>query len=296
MSFTTQTMSYAKCVGQGGEQQTSAAAPTIITPSLHTVLPSTPTFCSQCNQQVVAAPPGLEYYSPIPMGQLSWLPKKHTIDPSSMVHRPDSEVNDGAGNHPCLVAMVSQCAHLVFCMPMTSFANGGIEQKFSRAHNPHEMYEEYMPLAEATTPPTHSKGALPYAGPRMSRQSYVHLEFGYWIEWAHLTGRNMGRLTFEALATVRQAYCDHEMDRQKNGSKAKARMERSRSNSLSSTPSPPPTPSATPFKAWGSAVPAPPTPPPSPPQFVLAPQGNTAIPIRKSASREKMEAMNGSWR
>lgn len=271
-----------------------------IAPSLESELPLTSISCSQCRQPVVPDDHG---YSQAKLGQIMWLPDTKRMPQTSVVFHPEADVNDGAGNHPALVAMMSQCGCLAYCMPMTSFSKGGIQQKFSRARDPQKFYDAYMPLREHSTPDTNSRGMLDYDGDRMNKQSYVHLEFGYWIEWSNLqdlSDNQTSALTPRSLYKVKQAYAVAEIDRRRTGrSEAKERLARH-----SRSPSPPLSwqssqsispPMLTTFlsapQRW-----APPTPPPSPPTFVLVPRVNAAIAIKKSPSREKIEAMNGSWR
>lgn len=296
-SFAT-TKAWAQVMRQGSDNPVQLGLPAGIAPSLESALPRKSISCSQCQQPVVPAQPGT--YHPA-AGKILWLPHLAALSPTSVVRHPEAGVNDGAGNHPCVAAMASACGCLAFCMPMTSFSGRGIVHKYAHAENPREHFEQYMPLAERDTPATHSAGLLHYEGERMQLQSYVHLEMGYWIEWANLKARKSSFLSFPALAMLKLVYAAAEVDRQGNGgSRAKARLARrsrsppSPSSSQASSRSPsPPTMGALSSGPWRSQLPS---PPPSPPPFVLPQRGNAAVTIRKPPSQEKLEAMSGCWR
>lgn len=296
MSFITTGQTWSQVVHQGHGKQTPVVIPANIAPSLESALPRTSISCSHCQRPAVPATSGSFHPS---LGRIMWLPHLKRMDPSSVIHHPAAGVNEGAGNHPCLAAMASDCGCLAFCMPVTSFSGSGIVDKYARARNPEEHYERYLPLDEQHTPWTHSKGMLVYDGDRMRQQSYVHLEMGYWIEWANLTTKSNSRLTRQSLETAKHAYAAAEMMNQANGcSRSRARLARSRSptspprSHTSGRSVSPPTPTFLPPRPQG----LPQTPPPSPPLFVLAPRGNAAVPIKKSLSQEKLEVLKGSWR
>lgn len=287
---------------QGRSNPGRTAVPAGIASSLESALPCTTISCSQCQQPVVPAGPGSvrDFF----IGKTKWLRRIKDLPLDSVARHPDSNVNEGAGNHHCVEVMASTCGCLVFCMPMTSFNGRGIIEKYALACNAREYYEAYMPLDQGNTPATHSAGLLEYGGDHMPQHSYVHLEFGYWIERKNLGAQGTTRLTPQALETVKQAYATAEIARQRDGwSRVKAWLAR-RSASPPSPPSQPrpwqpPTPSPSPTRAivtfasprWGPA-----SPPPSPPPFVLLSRCNTAIGTSAPPSPEKREAMGRSWR
>lgn len=64
-------------------------------------------------------------------------------------------------------------------------------------------------------------------GDRLPKQSYVHLEFGFWIEHVNLSSRGRSRLWEESLSEVRQLYASAENHRRTNGSCGQEKLRRS---------------------------------------------------------------------
>lgn len=58
----------------------------------------------------------------------------------------------------------------------------------------------------------------------MQKQSYAHLEFGFWIEWRNLVRWGERTLWPESLSTVRRLYYDAEVKRQSHGSQSIQRL------------------------------------------------------------------------
>lgn len=146
--------------------------PTEAPPSLERGLAPRSFCCSKCERPIIPEPSGSLQHPAL--AGIRWLPSIYHLPTASSVIRHQPRVlNEGAGNHPCVVALVSDCGHLLFCMPVTSFNGDGIMAKYAGAKDPQEWYEQYMPLAENNTIPTHSRGMLAYKGDKLKSQSYV---------------------------------------------------------------------------------------------------------------------------
>ena len=185
-------------------------------PSLAGILSNDPPRCTVCSNAPTSGP----FLPGDPSGAISWLPRKHEIPSNSCAHQ-QAVLNNGAFHHPCLIAMTSVCGHLVFCMPITSFGNGTIQGKYAPCHNPQRkerIFSEYVALRNRETIPHNLLGELDYTGQRMDKQSYVHLDLGYWVEWYNIGGKGIHYLTAESLQRVRQLYANAEIDRRQFGS------------------------------------------------------------------------------
>lgn len=93
-------------------------------------------------------------------GLITWLPQQRNISPDSCAFQ---KLNSGAFNHPCVVIETSQCAHLVFCLQVTSFRDGTIQDKYSRCRNPREkdrIFNEYLALRNHDTVAHNQLGEL----------------------------------------------------------------------------------------------------------------------------------------
>lgn len=136
------------------------------------------------------------------LGTITRLPDKVSLPGSSYANSQDA-LNDGAFGHPGVIIRRTTCGHLVFCLPVTSFGDATIQEKYAQSPNCKVM-DQYLPLRRRGTKAHHSLPILDHSGPSMPKQSYVHLDHGYWIEWANLErfkGENR-RLTQESYDTA----------------------------------------------------------------------------------------------
>ena len=74
----------------------------------------------------------------------------------------------------------------------------------------------------------------------MTKQSYAHLDLGYWIEVTQLQrwGNNSRRLFEDSFLAIRQAYYEAEAWRQVHGSESARRLSASSKRSRSASPEP----------------------------------------------------------
>lgn len=162
----------------------------------------------------------------------------------------------------------------------------------------------------------------------MPKQSYVHLEFGFWIEHVNLSSFGGRRLWVESLSEIRQLYASAENHRRTHGSAGEELLLRSAERRLRRRPASPPSASLN-VVAYGFGQPSPlsmapspqwqvprfapplasPSPqhhhhhhhyqqqqqqPPEPPLFVMPRRGNAAIritaPVEAQQRRNEMIA------
>lgn len=221
------------------------------------------------------------------VGAIKHLPALPTST-ASVATQQGHQLDKGAANHPCAVMIVSACGHLAFCAPITSFGGEGIVKKYSNCTNARKrekIFNEYLAFQEWNTQAHNGKGMLQYTGDRLLKQSYAHLEFGYWMELRALGSLGGRHLTPTARDNLKAQYLAAEIHRQIHGSEGERRIANSRSpppsrkrshTATSSGSSQSRTPSPCKAPRW-----APPTPSPSPP-----PTGRS----------QKEKAMNGNWR
>lgn len=286
-SSTTITMTWAQRVQGSNQSIPINKTPSAPSQTLERALASKAVTCS-CGAS--SSGPSGSLKADHEVGSIKYLYALPTASDSVAQQQPHL-LNKGVANHPCAVMLTSPCGHLAFCAPVTSFNGEGIHAKYSDCHNRRtreKIFNEYLSFEEPTTMAHNGKGMLQYAGEPMAKQSYAHLEFGYWMELRALRFWGNRRLTTGALQRLKAQYLAAETQRQVHGSDGERRIAKSQS------PSPPPTSrkrshtstssgssqdrSPSPHKAqrW-----APPTPSPSPP------------PMDKS---QKAKAMNGDWR
>lgn len=170
MSSSTQPLVWRRATQQGQDKSVQQTSPAVIVSSLESALPRTTISCSQCRGPIVPAARGSKHSD---LGAIKWLPRFEKLPKTSVIRQPGANVDEGAGDHPSLPAMLSDCGCLVFCLQMTSFGGRGIQKKYSNACDPRTAYESYLPLTEKDTPATNSKGTLDYEGKRLRNQSYV---------------------------------------------------------------------------------------------------------------------------
>lgn len=74
---------------------------------------------------------------------------------------------------------------------MTAFSGyESIQGKFARYVNAKKkttIMNEYVAVKRANTVPHNTLGDLHHSGPETPLQSYVHLDYGFWIEQEYLT-------------------------------------------------------------------------------------------------------------
>jgi len=61
-------------------------------------------------------------------------------------------LNPSVFNHPCLVMETSSCGHLALCLQVTSFGNGGIQDKYANCHNPEtkkDIFDQYVAIGRS---------------------------------------------------------------------------------------------------------------------------------------------------
>ena len=149
-------------------------------PSLKQVLAGRrPVWCSTCSKQASVSQ---RHADPV-IGSIKLLPRIQDIEywtPTSVILR--QGLNDGAGGHPCLVAARSDCGHLLFCMPITSFDGRGLAEKYVYCRNPETLREimgQYVPMEHDDNSDTislaHGHELAETTGPRLPKQSYIHL-------------------------------------------------------------------------------------------------------------------------
>lgn len=261
-------------------------------PSLATVLASSPpTYCATCSRQATVVP-GSTHEA---LGQIKWLPFQNRMPRGSTFFR-QSVINGDPWNHPALVAAESTCGHLFFCLQMNSFKGTMLQDKFApcRPEKRAEILAEYVPTKHGNNvSKLHGHEEAEIQGTPLSSQTYIHLEFGYWVELENLLHKSRSSVGETTLARINIEYAKLESHRQIHGSRAVAAFARC-------TPSPPTSPSR-------SAAVAPATRKrfPSPPETTtMRPTRDTSNDSWRNAPRrdscvpspDKKAAMAGSWR
>lgn len=145
-----------------------------------------------------------------------------SLVPSESVVRLQSQVNTGAYNHPVVILQQSLCRHMVFCAPVTSFGQTSLMEKYKNAGSATKdnVFFRYMAFNHDARTEQHS--ALPLLnidGDAMAKQSYLHLDHGFWIEWNNLShfGRGLRYLSLPSLLDAQWAYTVAETHRQFSG-------------------------------------------------------------------------------
>ena len=216
--------------------------------TLHSLIAANPASCTVCNlltPTVSNAHPGLlrprGTHSRMPYpGLIALLPERHDIEAPSIVHSEAHGVNATAFRHPCVILSFSQCGHMVFCLQVTSFRERDIHEKYSQCR-PGEfkarMFNEYIALQQSQGTFRHNVlGELAHSGPDMEKQSYIHLEYAFWIEvhnLKHLPGNLIRDFTPQTLDYLTQLWVDAEVYRSVHGSTGEGRLSTSPSPSSS---------------------------------------------------------------
>ena len=211
------------------------------------------------------------------LGTVAWLPKQANLSQQSVAHQ---QLNKEAFGHPCVIIAHSTCSHLVFCLQACSFGGRTIQQKYSTGRNVRRQLDSYLALRRRDTVPHNELGELDHTGSDMQKQTYVHLEYGYWIEYDTLTITGNRCLTPSSLSRAVELYYGAEMHRRRFGSDSNKRL---RSRSPPTTPSPPPMawrcPTFTPYVVPSITPIAPSITPTASPLFVTPARRNRAVQI-----------------
>ena len=248
------------------------------------------------------------------LGRIVWLPG-HKDTPQDSCARTQRAINNKAFDHPVVIVSQSECRDLVFCLPITSFGGTNIVQKFNRCGDRQSELDRYMALNRHDTISHNEYGGLNHSGRQMNKQSYVHLEFGFWIEWSNLKSFGRRFLSDQSLQLLRQLYTHAELDRQQNGSQSDRRLGRISPPSSRQSTSPSPTMAPPSNMSWRSRSPTTASfgmlqqqSPAVPLQtvaatnsnvgadLVLPRRGDASIAIRAPPSLSKEKAMAGNWR
>ncbi|KAI5359766.1 hypothetical protein Slin14017_G093270 [Septoria linicola] len=182
-------------------------------------------------------------------GLVAYLPPGRKIPADSVIFSHFPDVNDGAYDHPVVVLGHSVCTKFVFCAPVTSFSNYPSLQAKYEADCPRDknfhVYWRYMSIAHngGQGSPNHMDQLQTIGGRQMSRQSYVNLDGGFWIEARYLSpflGDKI-RMTDRSLTLLKWAYCAAERHRGRHGALATTKKRTRPRVYISPTPAPVPT-------------------------------------------------------
>ncbi|KAK5114958.1 hypothetical protein LTR85_009996 [Meristemomyces frigidus] len=142
-------------------------------------------------------------------GLIAHLPTQTSVPGTSIAHQQPEVLNDRAFDHPCVILSTSDCGHMVFCLPATSWGRKSFDQKWHAIRNPQLLAEKrnlYAALKRHDTVPHNLLGELEHSGPEMPTQTYIHKDHGFWIEWSFLNHfKPVGCLRRLTLADQRSA-------------------------------------------------------------------------------------------
>lgn len=176
--------------------------------SLRTQIAKSSPYCRHCLRH---SPEKQADQSIVP-SLVAFLPAERSIPQDSIVRL--QGLNQGAYSHPCLVLLESECKHLVFVAPMTSFNGTDLCQKYSHASPTakHDVFWRHLSIDHPQRSSPNDLDSLSLLdGDSLPKASYLNLSGGYWIEKSTLAPFNAGQrkrlsLTQSALAYARWAY------------------------------------------------------------------------------------------
>ncbi|GAB7366373.1 hypothetical protein MBLNU230_g8171t1 [Neophaeotheca triangularis] len=118
------------------------------------------------------------------------IPHKNLMPATSHIHTQPGKNRNGFG-HPAVTLLTSPCGHMVYCQPVTSFRNKTLEDKYPRdlcnAAKRWETLTDYVRVLHGRD--YWEPSLLPVLEVSMhglEKQSYVHLDFGFWVEWEYV--------------------------------------------------------------------------------------------------------------